>query len=183
MPGPGLTGKPPLLWWLESSSPTLSTLAIVDGVAYLGDGVLGSGVLRAFETATGQELWVAELLGQPFGSSPAVADVMVFIGDVTSSPAVADGMVYIRNGEDVLFALDEATGEERWRFPTGGTGGYTLDTAPAVVDGVVYMTTIDSDREDSLFAIDAQTGDQLWSFSPGSPGLNTPAVVDAASGD
>jgi outer membrane protein assembly factor BamB len=149
-----------------------------EGIAVIGD--IGGNV-TAVGTATGEVAWTVALGG-----------------DITSSPAIVDGSVYIRNGEDALFALDAATGEERWSFATGGEGGYTLDTAPAVVDGVVYMTTIDSDRDESLFALNAETGEELWSFEPEIPGLFTPAVVagvvyaagpagihavDAASGD
>ena len=52
-----------------------------------------------------------------------------------SSPAVAEGLVYIGSYDTHVYALDAATGEERWRFKTG----YVHDSSPAVVDGVVYI--------------------------------------------
>lgn len=127
-------------------------------MAYIGD---MSGFITAVDITNGEVAWSIKLGG-----------------DITSSPAVIDDTVYIRNGEDILFALDAVTGEERWRFVTGGDGGYTLDTAPAVADGVVYMTTIDSDGDDSLFSLDAATGKERWHFAPDVPGLFTPVVVD-----
>jgi hypothetical protein len=65
MPGPGITGRPDLLWWVETASEVYTTPAVVDGVAYIGDGILGNGVLRAIDAATGRDVWTAQLPDQP----------------------------------------------------------------------------------------------------------------------
>lgn len=57
---------------------------------------------------------------------------------VHSSPAVADGTVYIGSGDNV-YALDAATGRERWTAETGASVG-----SPAVGDGTVYVGSYDN---------------------------------------
>lgn len=39
---------------------------------------------------------------------------------VHSSPTVVNGVVYVGSWDDYLYAVDAATGTQRWRFPTGG---------------------------------------------------------------
>src|SRR4029077_6851025 len=48
--------------------------------------------------------------------------------------------VGMTDGSGDLLALDPATGEERWRFPTGVTG-QPLST-PAVLGGMVFVGTV-----------------------------------------
>lgn len=217
----GIDGAPQVLW----TSPTVGVMAgapaIVAGVAYIADGLLGHGALRAIDTATGADLWTAPLPGQTFGSTPAVVDGVAYIGDVdgnmsaidlethepvwtvqlagsiSASPAVADGIVVI-NVDDTVYALDPATGDTRWSFGNGGDGGYTVESSAAVVDGVVFTTSIASDGDESLWALDAATGKELWSYRAGAAGLTTPTyhngvvyaggegglvAVDAITGD
>lgn len=207
--GPGPTGTPSVLWSVPTASPMNSSVAVADGVVYVAAGIMGQGGLWAIDAADGAVLWSVELPGQPFSSTPAVVDGIAIVGDldgnvtaidvasratawtvslaesISSSPAVADGTVYV-NAEDVVYALDPATGETRWSFENGGDGGYTVESSPAVVDGVVYTTSISSDADDSLWALDAATGEELWSYGPDVPGLTSPVVrndVVYAGGD
>lgn len=197
----GVVGDPMVLWTAPTAGPMVGAPAIVDGVAYVADGLFAAGGLRAIDTATGTELWNVALPGLPFGSSPAVADGVAYVGDldgnvsavdlavrevtwtvrvadtVSSSPAVADGLVVV-NADDVVTALDPATGEARWTFANGGDGGYTLESSPAVVDGTVFATSVGSDGDPSMWALDAATGEQRWSYSPPAPGLGTPVYDD-----
>ena len=53
----------------------------------------------------------------------------------------------------MLFAVDAATGEERWSFPAGRD-----NSSPAIAGGVVYSGSLDG----NLYALDAQTGNELW---------------------
>jgi outer membrane protein assembly factor BamB len=41
-------------------------------------------------------------------------------GPVRSSPTVTGGVVFVGSGDHRLYALDEETGSEIWRFETGG---------------------------------------------------------------
>src|SRR5690606_32788646 len=56
-------------------------------------------------------------------------------GMFQSAAAIADGVVYIADANEFLFALDLATGEEKWRVPN--KLGYLA--TPAVRDGKVYV--------------------------------------------
>ena len=39
---------------------------------------------------------------------------------IVSSPAVADGVVYIGSSDNFLYAIDAATGKQRWKFDAHG---------------------------------------------------------------
>lgn len=73
-----------------------------------------------------------------------------------ASPAVEPktGMVYVGSNDGALFALDAATGRERWRRPTGGP----IWAAPLVVGDVVYVGNGDG----RVLAVDRKTGAMLW---------------------
>ncbi len=47
----------------------------------------------------------------------------------------------------------------RWRYDTGGT----VESSPAVVDGVLYQGTFNR----ALFALDAESGAERWRFPVG----------------
>ena len=90
-----------------------------------------------------------------------------------SSPAVVDGVVYVGSKDNNVYAIDAATGSERWRFATGSD----VYSSPAVVDGVVYVGSWD----ESVYAIDAATGSERWRFATGSYVRSSPAVVDGVA--
>jgi PQQ-dependent dehydrogenase (methanol/ethanol family) len=62
----------------------------------------------------------------------------------------------------------------KWVYTPGNGSGRGLEVTPVVVDGVMYVT-----RVNSVFALDARSGRQIWQYMrPPSKGL----VGDAASG-
>ncbi|MCJ7509598.1 MAG: PQQ-binding-like beta-propeller repeat protein [Dehalococcoidia bacterium] len=87
-----------------------------------------------------------------------------------TSPAVADGVVYFAAHDQNVYALDAATGEERWRFQTGGL----MYSSPAVVGGVLYIGSNDS----YVYALDAASGAEHWRFQTGSYVFSSPTVGD-----
>lgn len=80
-------------------------------------------------------------------------------GPVRSTPALSDGVLYFGSGDGRFYAVDAATGGERWHFRTGGA----VHSSPAVARGVVYFTS----RDHLLYALDAATGRELWKFQMG----------------
>jgi outer membrane protein assembly factor BamB len=54
---------------------------------------------------------------------------------VRSSPAVAGGVVCVGSQDYNLYAVDAATGEQRWSFRTADA----LYGDPVVADGLVYV--------------------------------------------
>lgn len=87
---------------------------------------------------------------------------------VTSSAAVVGGIVYDASHNSYVYALDAYTGTCYWRFSLPGIG--TL-SSPAVVDGVVYIGSIDG-----VFAINAYTGAKIWQSPEISALDSSPAV-------
>ncbi len=77
--------------------------------------------------------------------------------DYAYQVAVADGVVYFGSSADhKVYALDLATGEERWSFFTGGP----IRFAPTVADGRVYVAGDDG----WLYCLSAADGSLDWKF-------------------
>ena len=93
-----------------------------------------------------------------------------------SPPVVVDQIAYVGDSDGV-YALDAATGEERWRFESGRWS--SASAAPVVKDGVVYVGEEAGGGgrgEFYLYALDAATGEERWRFQAGGS-VTPPAVV------
>ncbi|HET9768194.1 MAG TPA: PQQ-binding-like beta-propeller repeat protein, partial [Thermoanaerobaculia bacterium] len=135
---------------------------------------------------------------------PAAVWTFATGGPVRSSPLLADGVVFFGSGDGNLYAVDAATGKERWRFTTGEpVDGSPAYAAPRAGAALVVVAS----RDGFLHAVDAASGRERWRLALGAELpfhwgwdfiLSTPAVdgdrlyvgsgsgevlaVDAASG-
>ncbi|RME46120.1 MAG: hypothetical protein D6796_09420, partial [Caldilineae bacterium] len=80
----------------------------------------------------------------------------------------ANNTLYIATARG-LYALDAATGAEKWVYPTT----LPLGHSPTVTNGVVYVGGFDR----KLHAIDAATGAGLWTFEADAGFETNPLVV------
>jgi eukaryotic-like serine/threonine-protein kinase len=84
---------------------------------------------------------------------------------VHASPAVASGVVYIGSWDSYFYAIDAATGKEKWRFKTGVDpdthNQEGIQSSAAVADGIVYFGC----RDSNFYVLDASTGQKKWSFN------------------
>ena len=155
----------------EWSSPV-----VANGVVYVGN--LGTGtddVVYAVNASTGAKLWSYTAPGPvQVTSSPAVANGVVYIGSPTANSGGAN---------DTLYALNTSTGALLWSFTP--VFQYPLQyqiplSSPAVANGVVYISSNDSEDEtyDYVYALNGATGALLWSSNiPANP-ESTPAVAN-----
>jgi outer membrane protein assembly factor BamB len=116
-----------LVWRTEEIRRSLSTVAIHDGLLYVGD---FSGFFRCLDVTTGEEVWMYDTFAAVWGS-PLVADGKVYLGDedgdvivlragremeelaemnlgnaVYGAPVAANGVLYI-NSRNKLYALQQ----------------------------------------------------------------------------
>jgi len=61
---------------------------------------------------------------------------------VHASPALADGVLFFGSWDSYFYAVDAATGKEKWRFHAGEDplihNQVGFQSSPAVANGVVY---------------------------------------------
>ncbi len=76
-------------------------------------------------------------------------------GEITSAPAVKDGVVYVASLDKFLYALELATGKEKWKVQLGA-----MKAAPAIANGRVFVGDLDG----KFYAVDAKTGEKIWTF-------------------
>ena len=86
--------------------------------------------------------------------------------------------MFIGSWDSYFYALDAATGKEKWRFKTGEDAEIHnqqgIQSSAAVADGMVYFGC----RDAHLYALDAKTGEKKWAFdAKGSWVPNSPAVA------
>jgi eukaryotic-like serine/threonine-protein kinase len=109
--------------------------------------------------------WTATL-GTTSYDSPAVA----------TSAALGEAIVYAAANSH-FYAYPAAGGNPVWTFKTGKGGG-SIDTSPAVYDGVVYFAS----SVGMVYALNANTGAVLCSYPTGSLIQAAPVVVAAPDG-
>jgi len=114
-----------------------------------------TGVVTAWDTASGRRLW-----GKDF--SGTVDTSKLFCG-TAASPLLVGGLVVVQVGSDIrggqVLALDPATGEAKWEWRGAGPG-YASPIVFNVADREQIVTMTNS----SVIGLDAKTGSELWSI-------------------
>jgi len=121
----------------STQSPYVLTLAVNSGTLYALD---ASGILYAFNTATGAKIWHRQLLSSenPPGTGLTVDGGNIYVGTISGT----------------LYAIDAASGQGKWTYHPGNGMVGTL----AAADGLVYV----SDEKGTLHAVGAASGKQVW---------------------
>ena len=174
-----------VLWEYDSGRIDYSAPVVSGGVVYVGS---LDRSLHAVDAETGSARWRYRTDGES-RSAPIVVDRVVFFssnddhmyavdaatGDLlwryqaegsVYSPTISDGILYFGT-RDHLYAVDAATGSLVWRIE-GGT-----ETAPAVMDDVVYFTS-----GHSVSGVHTGTGRLRFKYLAAGPVYSTPAVAD-----
>src|SRR5918992_2222203 len=113
-----------------------------------------TGVLNAWDTATGRLLWTRDF-------SKSIDTSKLFCG-TAASPLAVDGRVVVQVGSDIhggqILGLNPATGTTEWEWRGLGPGY----ASPVVIDlgGVRHLITM---TEGSIVGVDARSGKELWS--------------------
>jgi len=112
----------------------------------------------AIDGKTGNVRWRFKAADVPAGA---------FHGFQGSAALSADGTIYTTSLEGFLYALDSATGKEKWRFDTNGQC-YGSPTIGA--DGTVYFP-----GHEGLYAVNGKSGKRKWCI-PNCNMFGTPAL-------
>ena len=113
-----------------------------------------TGILNAWDTATGKQLWTRDF-------SKAVDTSKLFCG-TAASPLLVDGRLVVQVGSDIhggqILALNPTTGATEWEWRGLGPGY----ASPVVIEvgGAMQIVTM---TEGSIVGVDAKTGKELWS--------------------
>lgn len=77
-----------------------------------------------------------------------------------SAPLLEDGVVYFLAGNNVLYALDAATGKQLWLYSRQDTAQFSIrgGSQPAYHNGTLYVGFSDG----SLVAFNAKSGSAVW---------------------
>jgi outer membrane protein assembly factor BamB len=154
---------------LVNSSP-----AVLNGTIYYGasdGGVWALNISLAGFGRGAQFVWSNPIKAQ-FNSSPAVVNGVLYIGaeDTYVNQTSVEGVGEI-NAANGVYALNATNGEQLWNFTDGG---YSVDSSPAVVNGVVYVGSYD----DNVYALNAANGAKLWNYTTGAYVDSSPAVFN-----
>jgi len=90
---------------------------------------------------------------------------------IQSTAAIVDGVVFLGSRDDGFYALDLATGEQRWRSShhTSWVVG-----SPAARDGKAYVGSSDGHF---IHSVDVASGRELWRTPVGSNVLSSPVLT------
>ena len=170
------------IWKRTTGGPVPATPAVADGVVYVGS---YDGKFYALDARTGELKWKFKTEGDRrfeakgiHGFQPKTQTIADPFDVFLSSPVVAQGAVYFGSGDGNVYAVDIATGEQRWKFKTGDV----VHSSPAFANGVLFFGSWDS----YFYAVDAATGKEKWRFHGGEDPLihnqvgfqSSPAVAE-----
>ncbi len=155
------------LWRFETDGRIRSSPAVADGVVFVGS---ADGRVYAVDLESGQERWRYE----PDGVSLVSADFGCDRRSIISSPTVVDGTVYVGSRDGWMYAIDQASGEFKWRADHQVSWAMS---SPAVLGETLYSGTSDGTF---VHALDVASGEELWRFDAAGYTWSSPAVAGDA---
>jgi len=139
------------LWRFPTGGRIRSTPAIADGIAFAGS---TDGIVYALDLESGSEIWRHETDGAALIS----ADLGVDRSSIIAPIAVSGGSVFVGSRDGYMYALDQQTGQRRWRVSHEGSWAMS---APAVSGSTLYAGTSDGRF---VHAVDVESGEEVWRF-------------------
>ncbi len=148
--------------WSTGSSAITSPPVAGDGVVFVSG---ADAIIRAFHTQDGAPAWTFQTGGS--AATPIFA---------TGAAMTLDGpTLYAGSQGGVVYALDATTGRQHW----SANANSPVDSAPAVADGAVFVTT----ESGKVMVFGASDGAPAWTYAAGASALITSGpVVAPASG-
>lgn len=169
-------------WRFETGDFVDSSPAVSGGKVYVAS---RDGAVYALDAATGKQIW-KNSIGGAHNSSPLVVSGKVIIGagaketlvyalnaetgavewklatgqPVSSSASALGGVVYIGSNDGKYYAIDIATGKEKWSVQTDG--GIFL-SSPLISNNLAIGAPGDYDRSVSAWA--AADGKPAWQYT------------------
>jgi len=133
-----------------AKGPHATPLVIGDRLFTLG----ATGVLNAWDTATGRKLWTRDF-------SPSIDTSKLFYG-TAASPLAVNGRLVVEVGSDVhggkILGLDSASGATQWEW-SGVGPGYA---SPVLID-TGKQAQIVALTQEVIVGLEAKSGKELWS--------------------
>ncbi len=150
-------------WSFHSHGRIASSPAVAGGQVFFES---YDGNFYALDAAAGTLKWKKAIPGERRFAAPHIHGYLP-AGETMpdpfdfylSSPVVWKGQVYFGSGNGNVYALDAATGAQKWAFKTGDV----VHASPAIADGTLYVGSWDS----WFYALDAATGAEKWRFKTG----------------
>ncbi|HZO95707.1 MAG TPA: PQQ-binding-like beta-propeller repeat protein [Candidatus Baltobacteraceae bacterium] len=91
-------------------------------------------------------------------------------GPLETSPIVWNGVMYVTSSHNDVYALDAATGAQKWHFHDNPhVIAFSANRGVALANGKVYEATLDG----HLIALDATTGKPVWNVVAAHDTTNT----------
>ena len=135
-----------------AKGPHATPLVIGDRLFTLG----ATGVLNAWDTATGRKLWTRDF-------SPSIDTSKLFYG-TAASPLAVNGRLVVEVGSDVhggkILGLDLASGATQWEW-SGVGPGYA---SPVLID-TGKQAQIVALTQEVIVGLEAKSGKELWSVA------------------
>jgi outer membrane protein assembly factor BamB len=131
-----------------------------------------SGILSAFDAASGRPLWRKDFAGQFRDAAPIYGTAM--------SPAVADGLLIAHVGgenDGALIAFGAEKGDVRWTWKGDGPG-----YASPVVADIAGVRQVITQTQKQLVGLSLGKGELLWSLPFTTP-YDQNSVTPVVSGD
>jgi outer membrane protein assembly factor BamB len=138
--------------------------------------IVGSGPSRRYKTLrvvsldakTGSPAWRIDT-DLPAWGSPRAAGGRVFVG--LGNGRLMEGAKPPETPRGAVLCLDEATGEQRWRFDAKDA----VFQQPTVDGGRVYFGS----RDGNLYCVEAGDGTEVYRVTMGGPVIAPPTVADS----
>ena len=150
--------------------PLSATPIVANGVMFVSEAPDG---VVALDARDGRLLW-------RFTRPVDPSKLPVCCGAFNRGVAVLGSRVYVATLDAYLVALDAATGKKLWEVQVADQKeGYTMTTAPLVLDGMVVVGVAGGETgiRGFLAAFAADDGKRVWQFytvpGPGEPGHDT----------
>ena len=150
-------------WRFRTGGRVYASPAIAAGTVYAAD---QAGSVFAIALTSGRQIWRFDTEGTRLNSADWGFDRTT----VQSSPAVVGGTVYVGARDGFLYAIDRATGAQRWRHDHNVSW---VNSSPAVSEGLVYAGTSDGRF---IQAVDTVTGEERWRANAQGTVWASPAV-------
>jgi len=97
-------------------------------------------------------------------------------GSINSTPVIYNNTVYIGDYDRHFYALDAATGNLVWKFPSDGTGANNPKNffwaKPVEINGIIYAPNLDG----NVYALDAATGNLVHEYELGDSIASSPVA-------